>query len=100
MRNTIVLLMTGIFFALFCDTRDLLAITTIGPLSQAKDEVVTGIYKGYKDGAVLLARDNGAPHVYPFEQTKKMLQKIAATRINANVTITVEKGIIIEFEVK
>ena len=99
MRSMFILIGCCLFFT-FCTTHRTFAITPGGPQAAPVDETVTGTYKGYKYGMVILMRADDTTNIFPFEPTQKMLQKIAKTAINSTVTITIAKGIITRFEVK
>ena len=64
---------------------------------QQKDEVVTGVYEGYKNQTVNMLLKDGTRRAYPFRSDKSLLRRISITSLKTNVTITVEKGIIVGF---
>lgn len=65
---------------------------------QQNDEVVTGIYEGYKNQTVNMLLRDGTRVAYPFKSDKALLRRISKTPLSTQVTIKVENGMVVKFE--
>lgn len=73
-------------------------VAIIESRQQQSDEVVTGVYEGYKNNSITLLLNDGTRIAYPFKSDKALLRRISKTRLNTRVTITTEKSIVVRFE--
>jgi len=77
------------------------AIVSNSPPSQRQNqnETVRGVFKGYKNGVVHMALEDGSSRAYLFQSdNKSLLKTIATTWPRTRVLVRVQNGVVVGFE--
>jgi hypothetical protein len=99
MKSTFTFILVALFLLIGFGVHESGAIVALGDLRQQQNnEVVTGVYEGYKNQTVHMLLRDGTRKSFPFKLSDPLLKRISKTRLFTQVTITVENGSIVSFE--
>ena len=69
-----------------------------GMTASQQDRSVTGLFTGSTNAVIMLVLPDGTRQAFPYQNSKKLLARIAGVRPGAKVQLIIESGLVVAIE--